>query len=238
MNLLLVPPDASTIHESFGSFSDFDFYTTTDEFTTLVSDSGTVAVSDAVGGIVTVTPSDGTVADNDEGYIKGTKEIFKFADGKPILFEARLQFTEANTDDANVIAGMWNAVAANDLADNGAGVRANFYGFAIYKVDGGTKWKFTSSMGTTQSTNTSSLTAGGSSYQKVRVTVECPTSTEVVITPYVDDVKLIDGTTGLAISHRLTISSSTEMQLCAGVKNGDTNLETLLVDYLGAWQRR
>jgi hypothetical protein len=33
-------------------------------------------------------------------------------------------------------------------------------------------------------------------------------------------------------------TSATEMHVFAGVKNGDTNLETLNVDYIEAWQLR
>ena len=56
---------------------DFDHYVTADTWTTTASDSGTVAASDAVGGIVVLSPSDGSVANNDEVYLATTQEIFK-----------------------------------------------------------------------------------------------------------------------------------------------------------------
>jgi len=238
MKLLTQPSELRNAAGTFGVFEDFNHYTSTEHFTSIVNDSGTVAAADAVGGIVTITPSDGSVADNDQSWLKGTLELFKFADDKPITFEALLQFTEAATNAANIAAGFWNAVADDDLADNGAGVRSNFYGCVLYKVDGGTKWKFTTSMGTTQVTNTSTTTAGGASYQRLRIEVECPTSTEIVCTPLIDGQPLYDGTSGLQIQHRLTIASATEMQIGIGAKNGTGAQQTCQVDYVGCWQSR
>ena len=48
-----------------------------------------------------------------------TNSPFKMADDKPLLFEARVQYAEANTDDANLFAGFANALNSADmLVDN------------------------------------------------------------------------------------------------------------------------
>jgi hypothetical protein len=215
-------------------FDDFLWYVTAHQFTTVVSDSGTVAVSDGAKGIVVLTPSDGTVTDNDEAYIKSTAETFLIAANKPIVAEAKLQFAEANTDDANVFFGLCDAIAANALVDNGAGMKTSGSIFAIYKVDGGTVWKVISSIGASQTISTSTTTAGGSAYQTLRVEIQPINSTIAEVTFYVDGQQLLDSTSLKPIKHSITYTSCTEMQVGAGVKNGDTNLETLNIDYIAA----
>jgi hypothetical protein len=72
----------------FEVFDDFLWYTTAHLFSTTVSDSGTVSVSDGKGGILALVPSDGTVGDNDEAYAKTTAEVFKFVAGQALYGEA------------------------------------------------------------------------------------------------------------------------------------------------------
>jgi hypothetical protein len=206
-----------------------------------VTDSGTVASGDAVGGIMVLTPSDGTVADNDEAYLATPNEVFKFAAGKPMHAVCRLQFTEANTDDANVAFGFQNAVGANSIVDNGAGVKTSGSGAMIYKVDGGTKWKCVTAMnGTiTDADDTSTTVAGGSSYQVLEIdVVDSNVNSGYITVTFKVDGRYLVKSDGSVIKHHVAIASATEMQLWVGVKNGDTNLETLNVDYIAASQLR
>lgn len=215
-------------------FDDFEWMVTAHRWTSVLTDSGTATVGDAANGILALVPSDGTVADNDEAYLRTTAELFLFAANKPIFAEARLQFTEANTDDANVMFGFASATAANHLQDNGAGPLASYSGAVFFKVDGGTNWNVEKSIGATQVTAeltaTNSLTkaaiaAGGASYQTLRIEVEPHGGGSMDVTFFVDGVcvyKIKD----------TTYASATEMHLMAGVKNGDTNLETLNIDYI------
>jgi len=226
----------------FGVFDDFFEYVSGDMFTTVASDSGTVSVGDAAGGVLAIVPSDGTVADNDESYVKGTKELFLFAANKPLLFECRAQYTEANTDDANVILGVMNAVAANALQDNGAGPPASYSGAVFFKADGDTVWSCETSIGGTQTTtqltasnanniSKTAQTAGGASYKTFRIEFLPYSSTNADVRFYIDGV--------LVARHDFVFTSATEMQLVAGQKNGDTtNVETLNVDFIGCYQRR
>ena len=103
----------------------------------------------------------------------------------------------------------------------------------IWKVDGGTVWRAgVQSNGTaTPTTDTdSTVTAGGSSYQRLRIKVTCETATRAIAEFEVDGVN-ID-------TVHFSYASATEMQLVAGVKNGGGNAETLNVDYLGYEARR
>lgn len=241
MGVLLDFPQALAERRQHAIFSDFtDDYVSTSWVSTL-TDSGTAGVGDAAGGIMALVASDGTVADNDEAYLESPNETFLFANNKPLLFEARIQFTEANTDDANIIVGMKDAVAADTLLDNGGGPAASYTGAVFFKVDGGTNWQFETSISGAQTTtdltaaNANNLskvvqTAGGASYQTLRISFEPYSSTAAKVNGFIDGVHVV--------SHDFTYTSATEMQLCAGVKNGGANVETLNIDYMGGWQLR
>jgi len=185
-------------------------------------------------------PSDGTVADNDEVYLESPNETFKFAADKPIILEGKVQFTEANTDDANVIFGLLDAVGANTLVDDGAGPKASYSGMVFFKEDGQTLWSVEASIAGTQTTaqltaanslDKVAKTAGGASYQKLRIEFRPFSSTAAEILFFIDDVHVY------RIAN-FTYTSATEMQIGVGIKNGAGNLETLNIDYIGCYQLR
>jgi hypothetical protein len=235
---LLPLSDFLAKRDTYGREKDFEEYTTAvGGFSTVASDSGTVSVADGVKGIVALVPSDGTVADNDETYMKGTNEVYKFANDKPLRFEALVQFTEANTDDANVIVGFKDAVAADTILDNGAGPAASYSGAVFFKVDGDTYWQCEVSIAGTQQTGyaylpgtTTKITAGGSAYQRLRIEFQPMSSTVGEVRYWIDGV--------LVKVFSFTYTNATEMQECFGVKNGAGNLETLNVDYVSCKQVR
>lgn len=207
------------------------------EFIDTIPDTGTVAIGDAVGGIAVLTPSDGTVADNDEAYFFCPNEVFKLASGKPLYAKSRMQYAEAATNAANVFFGFASAAGANLLVDNGAGMRTTGDVIGIYKVDGGTKWICISQVNGVATTTTSSLTAGGASYIKPEIEVADHDSTQGYATFRIDNEFLKDAN-GNIIRHAVPYASSTEMQFGFGVKNGGGTLETLNVDFGVATQQR
>lgn len=231
-------PEAALLMQRVHGIAD-DFYEEGGAWTTTATDSGTSTVGDAVGGTVVLAPSDGTVADNDEIYFHQASETFKFADGKAIEGEVRIQFSEAATDDANVIVALLNGWAANALQDNGAGVKADASGCGFFKVDGGTNWKVFFSDSTTQEivelTAANSLTgtaqtAGGASYQRLGFKV-LANGTRLEVQFFIDDV----------LVYRMadkTFANATEMELGIGAKNGGANNESIVVDYAYCFQAR
>lgn len=224
--------------DTFFVFNDFEDDQSDIRAVDTVTDTGTVAIGDARKGIAVLTPSDGTVGDNDEAYLATPNELFVYAVGKPIYCCCLLQFAEANTDDANVAFGFQNAVGANSILDNGAGLKVTGSTLGIYKVDGGTVWRCVSSCNGTSTVSVSTKTAGGSAYQKLEILCNDWDGVSMQVSFKVDGEYLKDSATGLVIRHTVAIANATEMQLFAGVKNGDTNLETLNVDYWYAAQAR
>jgi hypothetical protein len=233
-----LPPDPRLWH---GFSDDFDHFVTGDRWSVVATDSGGAAVGDAAGGVLTVSPSDGTILDNDETYLRTTHELFLIAEGKPLGLEFLAHFAQANVDDANHYLGCKNAIAANDLVDDGAGMAADFSGAAFYTVDGDTTWRCIYSDGTTQSireldadgsldkvAHTSASTAD----QRLEIAILPKTSTKVDIIFIIDDVivcKFLDK----------TYASATQMCVGFGSKNGaDAKHELLLVDQVSAYQKR
>lgn len=198
----------------------------------IATNGGTVAISDGVKGVVTFTTG---ATNNDEIYMCTSTETIKFASGKYIVAEVYLNFTEVATDDANIIFGMMNAVAADCLIDDGGGPKATGDYVAIWKTDGQTHWYCgTQSNGTQLPTSDTLLSdasghAGHSSaYRKLKIEVDCISSTEALAKFSIDDVEVQ--------STRFTYASATEMQLMVGAKAGGAATETLNVDYLG-WEQ-
>ena len=234
-------PELLRLRHQFTIQDDFLRDVDSADWVTTLSDSGTASVGDAAGGIIALVASDGTVADNDEAYIESANEVFKFAADKPLLFEARVQFTEANTDDANILVGLLDAVGANSLQDNGAGPPASYSGAVFVKTDGGTVWQTETSNSTTQTTNEltaanvnnlakRAVTAGGAAYQTLRIEYMPYSATNAYVSFFVDGVAVTQ--------HDYIFTSATEMQIGLGVKNGGANLETLNVDYVVCSQER
>jgi len=196
----------------------------------VASDGGSCTISDGVKGVLVMNPG---ASDNDEIYVAAATETIKFASGKSFIMEALIQFTEANTDDANVIFGCMNAVAADALIDDGGGPRATGDYVAMWKVDGGTKWYAGVQSNNTQTPTVdtvSEVTAGGSAYQRLWIKVTCESSTRAVAE------FCVDGTI-IATLH-FAYTSATEMQMFVGVKNGGANAQALNVDYMGYAQLR
>lgn len=235
--LLDLPDEFILGRRTFGFFEDFEEFVTGDLFTDTSADSGAaVTNADGAGGIATLTTG---ATDNNECNLLSTRELFLFAADKPAQCEARIKHVEANTDDANVAFGWCNAVGADTLVDDGAGLKASFSGACIYKVDGGTRWQCISSVGTTRTTT--DLTAANSLDKVVHTAT---TGTWFVfrieflpITSTLAEVSFwIDGV--CVAKHDLTFTSATEMNVFVGNKAGGANSEVHLVDYIASYQLR
>lgn len=204
---------------------DFFYYVDSDFWVVDANNGGAVAETDAHGGVISMTASDTTVGDNDETYLVSVAEIYKPAAGKYGVVKGRIKFTEANTDDANILFGLLGGDSIdveNSLLDNGAGLADANQWIAMYKVDGGTVYQgAVRDTAIDADTNVGSRTSG--SFQELMITIDSASGdTDATVTFFVD------GVAGGTKSY--TLSNATEMRAIFGVKNGDTNLETLLID--------
>lgn len=212
---------------------DFQWYVSPHLWTNLAADAGVTApaVGDSAFGLLSGATG---ATDNNEIAFRTTNELFLMAAGHPMWCYGRLQYAEANVDDANVAFGFANAIGANLLVDDGAGVKTTGNYALIYKVDGETKWRARSRNSTQTTDNQSLATAGGSAFQEFEIRIEEFSSLQCSISYLVDGLYLRDSTTGDIIVHRLDYASATEMNLGGYLKAGGANSETLVADLVAA----
>jgi hypothetical protein len=233
-NLLKFPADWETKRQQYDRFDDFLDDQSDLFWIDTVTDTGTAAVGDAASGIMTLTPSDGTVADNDEVYLATANEIFKFAADTPFVGGARIKFTETTANVYNCGVFFQNAIGADSILDNGGGLKVSGSTAGIYKIDGGTNWLCVTANNSSSTVSTSSTAAASNAYQNLEIEVLPFSSTQVKVVFRVDGVPLKDSSTGQDIVHTVTVASATEMQFGMGAKLGAaTNNDALLVD--AAW---
>src|SRR5262245_28287935 len=216
---------------------DFENFTSgSDGVTSLAADAGaTAVVGDADAGLLAL--GTGAVLNN-EVMVRSTNELFLIANNRPIYAETRLQYAEANVNNANVAFGLGDAIGADWLVDGGAGPRTTGMQVMIYKVAGASVWRAQARNGTQVSDQASGTTAGGTTFTTLTVEVKDMSTTQATVTYQVDGVPLRDALTGLMINHQLNLAGSTEMRVGVYAKAGSASAETVNVDYMGASQVR
>lgn len=220
-------------------FDDFQKTIVAGEWVATLTDTGTAAVGDAAGGIVTLTPSDGTVADNDEVYLFSAKELYKFLANRNIYGRTRVSFVETAAGIYNAVFGFANAVAADFIVDGG-GLRASGSIIALEKRDGETAWRLTTrdTAGAVSTLSTASTTMTSGQFQVLEVQAEDVGNGTMRCSARVNGRNLVD-VNGAPIRHSVLIASATEMSVGVGAKLGAaTNNDLLLVDYIYAAQGR
>lgn len=197
----------------------------------------TAAGTDAIGGQLDITT---TGTDNNEATLTLDNKIVVVAASKTISFMARVQYAEANTDDANVFVGLTDEAVATILGDDGAGPPADYTGVGFHKLDGGTNWIAEVANGTTHETvtldangslNKIAQTAGGSDFVLLEIDITPKTST------LIDVIFKIDGITVHKVTD-FTFTSMGAMAPVAVIKAGGANAETMLIDFIGLAQVR
>lgn len=223
-----------TLFDDFFGFDELERWSVT-------ADGGSQDVApDGLGGVLSIATD---AIDNDEAYVALSGELFLFTADKPIELEARINFAETNTDDANVLVGLMDAPGADSLLDDGGGPKASYSGMVFYKVDGGTNWIVESSLAGLQTTTPTAAASGGGAYQTLRIVAQPIGASRVEVTFFVAEqggsnfVQCRDAQ-GRPIKHVVSLGSPTEMAIVFGVKAGGANAETLNVDYVSCSQLR
>jgi len=206
---------------------DFFCFDDGDDWIDTVSDAGTIEVTDGANGILSIASG---ATDNNESYVSSKAELALFQADKKAIFEARVKLTEANVNDANIIIGLSDTVAADSLLDDGAGPMASFDGAVFFKVDGGTVWQARTSNAATPASDTSAGAFTSGAWHTLRIVFDPGAGTTGTVKFYVNGV--------LGASLSITLAGLAEMHILLGVKAGDANAETLLVDYARLIQDR
>lgn len=240
---LLDMPDNIARRRQYELFDDFLWYSDTLNWTKVLTGGATIAVNDGPAGILTISGIDSTL--DREAYLRSTTAIYLFAAGKPVALEAMLQWSEANTNKADIIFGLMNSVASGALGNGGTGPKTSFSGAVLYKLRNGTSWNAMASIGSTQTSNLSNQLTNAANnlattYTRLRIEFRpIPGGSTGEVTYFVDGQQLKDtGNPPRPIKHVITYTGAVNMQLMVGLKQGSTSPEVLNVDYLSAWQMR
>lgn len=239
---LLRPITDSFSRDEFRLFDDFLSYNDGDLWTKLAADTTATVAHEGPGRsrikLAVVT------SDNNEAVLATTNELFRYVANKAITAEGLIEYAEGATNVANVAFGFADAMGANLITDNGAGVTATD-ACLIYKVDGETTWRFHTeintlanksgdgSSGAGTAETVSDTTAGGTTPQTLRIELTPRTSAIFEARPFVDGVQLKTAA-GIPIMHAIALGTSTDMDFGIYLKMGSATSETLYADYLYA----
>ncbi len=232
-------------HHVFGIADHFE--TDRDWWVDTIDTSGTITAATGFGGHCVITSHSD---DNDESY-RASNPIFQFAADKPLVARIRLKYTEAATDDANVIFGLQTDLNADALLDNGGGpATSSAYNAVWYKVDGGTTWNVRTAVNGTATTTATDYTAGGGAWQTLEISYMPKSSGLAEVTFGIDTAGGNDirqamqsaATRSYAfqtsgIKHTMTSLAGGVVGLIFGIKAGGANAEVLTVDYVSCFQR-
>jgi hypothetical protein len=195
---------------------------------------GTPVFQDAAGGIFNVVTA---AADNDYAAYSSFAEMWKFAAGKKLWFEARFKVAEANTSESTWWFGLTDTLTTGGMQANAAGPLASYDGALIWKTpETAMTINFETSNAATQNTLSAAWTGVTDTWTKVGFYFD-GTATTSTITPYVD---IGDGDGYVAgTAQNITLSGLEEMHVVYGVKAGPTGgAETLQIDYVKCLQLR
>jgi len=223
--------DQLKYRRTFGYMDDFDYFVSGDRWSSAETGSGSMAVGAAVGGILVITPSTGSPAANDAMYLGANGLAFKFLANQPIVFEASVQFMEADVNQANVLVGLSDASnPTTSLQNDNGGPATSYTGMMFFKQGGTNVWGCQTSIGSSQITTVTSTPAGGPNAQTLTGQFEPISSTQAEARFFID---------GLLVAKQLFNFATTQMiRPLLGVQNGSANAEQLNVDYVAAYQLR
>lgn len=248
MLLPQVPDLVKQLGLSMIYFDDFVTGPAPTVYTHLVSDGGTSVANSAVaGGWAKITTG---ATNNNEAAISSAKCLL-FAQDKPFYFQTRVRWTEANTDDVAIFAGVSSAFAADMIVDGGASMVASHSGAGFYKAKDTTVWKTHTSKGATQTTSTTEHTASGSAQANtLGVYVSPIDATYATCTFFIDTaggqnllparVASTNARVTDAASNQVLVAISSAAAMAFGVyaKAGGANSETPEVDYFALYGAR
>ncbi len=221
----------------FFFFDDFLWYISPHLWTSGTEDSGTVSVgASSQSGICAIVT--GSTQD-DEGWLATTNKMFKFDSSHPLLFESRVQMSEASTNNIEPAIGFCSAFAADLMQDAKAGPATSFSGALLYKTAGNLNWSFRTSIGSTNIDTATNQVVADTAYHTLRI--ECRIGSQgsgyLECVPFFDGQQMLD-TNNKPIKQTFVTTSAAAMGAGVYVKAGAAAAETVNVDYVTAGQLR
>lgn len=210
----------------------------TTQWTSNIDTTGTIAVLDAVGGVVSIA----TAATDDKlSSLHTVKEPFLFTSSRPLYAAVQYQYQEVSTNTNNHFVGFMNAFATASMATAGAGPKTSGSLLGFYKVDGGLNWNVV--YGVNGTATTVQLTAANSFTKSAQAAATASGVFALLEMEWIpktstiaDVIWKINGSTVYKLVDQ-TYASSTEMNFGFSTLAGTGGVTTLLVDGCYASQR-
>jgi hypothetical protein len=206
---------------------------TTNAWATVLSAGATAT---AAGGVVTLTNASHNA--NDEAYLSSAQALFAPGANHSCYLTAYLQFTEQNTNQANVFFGLMSSVATGAFVTGNGGLRTTGAAIGIYKKGGTSAWvaHAQNPAGVSAPLDDLSTTpSGGSIYTKLEIEITAQLGNTAEIAYRVDNVLLrYNNNNQQVIKHQIDLTSLAAAQLCVLLRAGTTatSAEVLNVDYV------
>jgi len=236
MKVLELPSDLRE-RRMFGFFDEFEWFVSPHRWTALAADAGASVgcVSTGVGGLLAVATG---AVDNNEAAVATTHRLFRPAEDRPMLAEARVQFTESAVSAANVFVGFSEGLGTADLLlDNGAGLKGGLHAVGFAKFEGETSWRCVATRPGSLQAVVGQTPAGGGVWQTLRVELQPIEANAAEVTFYCDDQPIRDAQ-GQSVKLVTSLAGFPALQAGGAVKAGSAAGETLLLDYFSASQLR
>ncbi|HEX4000648.1 MAG TPA: hypothetical protein VHX65_19020 [Pirellulales bacterium] len=222
--------DQLKYRRTFGYMDDFDYFVAGERWASSETGTGSMTVGAEPNGLLMIEPSAGAAAANDAMYLSGTGFVFQFQANQPIVFEALVQFTEANANQANVLVGFSDTSSpTTSLLENNGGPATSYTGMTFFKQGGTNLWGCQTSVGSSQLTTVTSTPAGGDP-QTLTAQFEPISATQAEARFFIDGL--------LVVKQVFSFASAPVMRPLLGIQNGSANGEQLNVDYVAAYQLR
>ena len=233
---LLSSPERFFSRDGYVVFDDFNYEINADLWTVDESDAASTVKWVVPGSIIELLVS----VDGEGALINTTNELFKLVADKAIVWEARLEHTEVNTDDGNIAVGLCDAMTKAVPITTSDAIAIPGSGAILYKLKDETEWSFQTEVNGTAVTTASNAETGAISsgtVQTLRVEITPRSSTEFEARPFLDGVQLRD-TNGKPIMHVMSVTSATDMDFGVQLMGTHANDQVTIVDYLFCAQHR
>ena len=217
--------------------NDMDDVTSGGRYTTLVAAGASIVTSNTPGAAATLATG-ATI--NTPALVALTNLPFLMTKDLPAFFEARLKYTEAATNKADLFVGFSSLFPADTLSTQGLGPNSSFSGAGFYKLDGQLNWGvMVSNAGVQTLVPLTSLVAinklaaatGVGAYQVLKIEITNVTATAADVLFYIDTV-LVYAIKGWTWTGSVAMSAGVE------IKDGSAVSESCVLDYfVGAMAR-
>jgi hypothetical protein len=210
---------------------------TTDLWQVIKGTGGTVALGTQSMGWIDIPTA---ASANDYQCFFTEEPVFYYGLNVPVVWEAYVNVTEANTNKSSWFAGLTSVTTTGFLQNTGVPA-SSYSGACIYKTTGGMSINAQTSNGSTQNTTSTAITTVVSGQSYIVGMVLLPTAVAVGVSNVLYYVSTVTSNTRSLVasgSLSLTTTSLANMYFGFGVRSGSSSAETLTVDYVQCAQGR